>query len=226
MAVAAALNVTEPTSTGIGGDFFALYYDAKTRGLTALNGSGRAPAALTIDHVQTQNLASPEHQFSDPFHALNITVPGACAGWCDFIERHGTLAMSKILAPPSRLPKKDFRWRPRPHIIGVAQKTSCELHREDRHCLSAARRPAPARYFATRVWRAPCGRWPKGQGRVLQGEIAKSIAQAVQQSGGVMTPEDLAGHESTWDTPIHTTYRGLRVWSVRRTGKGSPCSSR
>src|SRR5512143_2819717 len=108
IAVAAALNVAEPTSTGLGGDCFALFYDAKTRAVTALNGSGRAPAALTIDLAERQYLVSPDRQFSDQFHAHCVTVPGASAGWCDFIERHGTLPMSNILAPAIQLAEEGF----------------------------------------------------------------------------------------------------------------------
>jgi len=108
VATAAALNVTEPTSTGLGGDMFALFYDARTRQVTALNGSGRAPAALTIDLIRRQNLASPNHQIANPFHAHNVTVPGACAGWCDLVARHGTMPMRGILAPAIELAKKGF----------------------------------------------------------------------------------------------------------------------
>ncbi|MBA2543012.1 MAG: gamma-glutamyltransferase, partial [Deltaproteobacteria bacterium] len=75
IAVAAALNVTEPTSTGLGGDCFALYYDVATRGVTALNGSGRAPRQLTLERLAAQQLTELPR-----FHAHTITIPGACAG--------------------------------------------------------------------------------------------------------------------------------------------------
>ncbi|HLF03161.1 MAG TPA: gamma-glutamyltransferase, partial [Anaerolineales bacterium] len=108
VAAAAALNVTEPTSTGIGGDMFALYYEAKTRAVTALNGSGRAPAALTIGLIRQQGLAAEKLTIADPFHAHTVTVPGACAGWCDLIARHGSMPLSKILAPAIRLAEEGF----------------------------------------------------------------------------------------------------------------------
>src|SRR5262249_8878857 len=103
VAVAAALNVTEPTSTGIGGDMFALYYDARTRQISALNGSGRAPADLTLERLKKEGF-----QELPPFHAHTVTVPGACAGWCDLIARHGSLSVKDILAPAIHLADEGF----------------------------------------------------------------------------------------------------------------------
>ncbi len=104
VAAGAALNVTEPSSTGIGGDMFALYYSADTKQVTALNGSGRAPAALTLERLKKEGFSTE----LPPFHAHTVTVPGACAGWFDLIERHGSRSMSEILAPAIRLASEGF----------------------------------------------------------------------------------------------------------------------
>ena len=126
MATAAALNVTEPTSTGIGGDCFALFYDAATGQVTALNGSGRAPAALTLARLEQEGFG----RELPPYHPYTITVPGTSAGWCDLSERHGRLPISTILSPLSVWRKKGSRSRrSRPTSGRVASKDSLRWRR-------------------------------------------------------------------------------------------------
>src|SRR5215208_2577987 len=109
VATAAALNVTEPASTGLGGDCFALFYDAKTKNIAALNGSGRAPAGLSIELLRQQHLISPRKSvIADEYHAHNITVPGACGGWCAMVEKHGTMKLADVLAPALELAENGF----------------------------------------------------------------------------------------------------------------------
>src|SRR3990172_9474690 len=104
VAAAAVLALTEPMSTGLGGDCFTLFYEGGTGRITALNGSGRAPAGLTLGLLREQGFATE----LPPFHAHTITVPGACAGWCDLVERHGTRDLETILEPAIRLAEDGF----------------------------------------------------------------------------------------------------------------------
>ena len=104
VATAAALNVTEPNMTGIGGDVFSIYYEAATGNVTALNGSGRTPRALTLEALAGEGIEGE----IPLYHAHSVTVPGACAGWFDLIERHGRLTMPDILAPAIELAERGF----------------------------------------------------------------------------------------------------------------------
>jgi gamma-glutamyltranspeptidase/glutathione hydrolase len=220
VAVAAALNVTEPICTGIGGDCFALYYEAATGAITALNGSGRAPARLTIDQVngmlREQRLSAlPE------FHACTITVPGACAGWFDLIARHGTLPMAQILAPAIELAEAGF-------VVGevTAHFWARGLASQGRaanfgELLIDGRAPRGGELFRNpglaRTLRTIAAGGPDA---FYRGEIARAIVSVIEASGGVMAESDLAAHTSTWDEPISTTYRGIRVWECPPNGQG------
>jgi len=218
VATAAALNVTEPTSTGIGGDCFALYFDAKTRAITALNGSGRAPGALTLDLLG-------QHGFGGglpPYHAHTVTVPGAAAGWCDLVEKHGRLSMADVLAPAIRLAEQGFPVAPITSYFwgrGVANQLTkatngAELTIDGRAPRSGEifRNPGLARTLRVLA--------EGGKSAFYQGEISQAIVRVLRESGGVMTAEDLSAHSSTWDAPISTTYRGYRVWECPPNGQG------
>ncbi len=217
VAAAAALNVTEPTSTGIGGDCFALYYDAATRQVSALNGSGRSPAQLSLERLQQEGFTS-----LPPFHAYTITVPGACAGWCDLVERHGRLPMSTILSPAIHLAAEGFP---------VAPLTSCFWQRAAVGRLSQApgglemtidgRGPRPGEIFRNPGLAHTLQKVAEeGKSAFYIGEIAQAITSAVQAAGGCLAIADLAAHTSTWEQPVYITYRGLRIWECPPNGQG------
>src|SRR5688572_15550171 len=100
---AAVLAVVEPTMTGIGGDVFALVYDAKTKQLRALNSSGRAGAKADADLLVAKgNKTMPGRG------PLPVTVPGALAGWAELLEKHGTISLARALAPAIRYARDGF----------------------------------------------------------------------------------------------------------------------
>jgi len=219
VAAGAALNVTEPTSTGIGGDMFALFYLSETGQVTALNGSGRAPSALTLDRLKNEGLLA---ESLPPFHAHTVTVPGACAGWCDLIAKHGLLSMDDVLAPAIRLASDGFPIAPLTSYFwgrGAQRQLASapnggELTIEGRGPKAGEifRNPGLARTFEA-VARG-------GVSAFYQGDIAESIVGVLKEAGGCMSLDDLASHISTWEEPVSVTYRGLRVYECPPNGQG------
>jgi gamma-glutamyltranspeptidase/glutathione hydrolase len=218
VAAAAVLNVTEPSSTGIGGDMFALFYDAETKQVTALNGSGRAPAALTLDRLKKEGITSE----LPPFHVHTVTVPGACAGWFDLIEKHGSLSMREILAPAMRLAEEGFpvgpitshSWQRNAHNQLKSALNGHELTINGRGPRPGEifRNPGLARTFEVIAY--------GGKQAFYEGEIAEAIVGVIKEAGGSMSAEDLASHTSTWEEPISVSYRGLRVHECPPNGQG------
>jgi gamma-glutamyltranspeptidase/glutathione hydrolase len=218
VAAGAALNVTEPSSTGIGGDMFALYFTAETGQVTALNGSGRAPSTLSLDRLERDGLSGG----LPPFHAHTITVPGACAGWFDLIERHGSLSMAKILSPAIQLAEKGFPVSPitsHSWEMGVERQLRSSLYGHE--LTIDGREPRPGEIFRNTNLAHTLKIVAEGGRDVFyKGEIAEAIVQVIQEAGGCMTLEDLASHISTWEKPISVDYRGLRVYECPPNGQG------
>ena len=218
IAIAAALNVTEPTSTGLGGDCFALYFEAASGQVYALNGSGRAPAALTLEKLAHEGLG----EKLPATHAYTVTVPGACAGWCDLIERFGRLSMSEILAPAIRLASEGFPVAPMTAYFwqsGAEKQLATALN--GREMTIDGRGPRAGELFrnpglARTLQTIAAG----GKAAYYQGEIGRAVAAVVQQAGGCLSEADLAGHTSTWEEPLSVQYGDLRFWECPPNGQG------
>src|ERR1035437_1857670 len=206
VACAAVLNVTEPTATGIGGDMFALYFYAQTKQVTALNGSGRAPAALTLGRLCKEGIPAAELPV---FHAHTVTVPGACAGWCDLIERHGSLSMSDILAPAIRYADEGFPVGPLTSYFwerGVERQLKSALNGLE--LTLDGRAPIAGEIFRNSGLArtlAVVGR--DGKQGFYRGQIAESIVSVITEAGGCLSLEDLASHASPWGGPRFASFR-------------------
>jgi gamma-glutamyltranspeptidase/glutathione hydrolase len=221
VATAAALNVTEPSSTGLGGDMFAMFYEAKTGQVTALNGSGRSPAALTLDMLR-ETAVILDGASLPPYHPFTITVPGACAGWCDLIERHGTMSLLDVFAPAIHLAETGFPVAPiTSHFWQRGAERQLKTSLNGFEMTIDGRGPNPGELFRSpslaRTLRTIA---EGGKKAYYEGEIAQAIATTVQAAGGCLTQSDLAAHVSTWDEPVSTTYGGLRLWECPPNGQG------
>jgi len=217
VAMAAALNVTEPTSTGIGGDMFALYFEARTGQISALNGSGRAPAALTLERLKLEGLSE-----LPPYHAYTVTVPGACAGWCDLIEKHGRKSIAEVLAPAIRLAEEGFPVAPiTAHFWQRAAERQLKTALNGGEMTLEGRGPRAGEIFRNPgLARTLVQVAQDGKRAFYEGELAAAIVAALDESGGCMALEDLAAHTSTWESPISVGYRGYRVHECPPNGQG------
>ncbi len=216
VATAATLNVVEPVMTGMGGDVFALIWNGS--GPHALNASGRAPAALTLDLLRSRGYTSMPY-----LGPLAITVPGAVAGWCEAVERYGRMSMADVLAPAIEYAEQGFPVSP---IIARGWANSVAKLREYSGAdgggyLIDGRAPR-----AGEVWRQPAlarslrGIAEGGRDAYYSGPIARAIAETVQAAGGVLTAEDLAANRPTWEAPISVDYRGVEMVETPPNGQG------
>lgn len=216
VAASAVLNVTEPGACGIGGDCFALYFDASTKRVTALNGSGRAPAALALDDVRALGW-----NVMNPFHAHAVTVPGAVRGWHDLLQRHGTMTFADVLVDAIHYADEGCPVAP---TVGAGwQRNEAFLKRavNSEEYLPGGRPPRPGQMVRlpslARTLRMIAEGGPDA---FYTGPVAEAIVFTLREQGGVMTLEDLKAHHSTWDEPILTNYRGVTVYECPPNGQG------
>jgi gamma-glutamyltranspeptidase/glutathione hydrolase len=217
IAMAAVLNVTEPMMTGIGGDMFALVYWSKTGELKGLNGSGRCPHALTLDHFKQKGLTQVPIEGMEP-----ITVPGAFDGWVTLLEKFGTMKLPDLLQPAIELAENGFPvmekaaedWAEQ---VGKLKKTRAASE----NYLVNGRAPSPGEIFKqpnlARTLRALAR---GGRDAFYKGEIARAIVDYCKKNGGFLSMQDFAEHRSEWVEPISTDYRGYTVFEIPPNGQG------
>lgn len=216
IATAATLNVVEAASTGIGGDCFALYFDAKSSTVSALNGSGRAPYDLSIEVLAREGITDTIPDRSP--HA--VTVPGAARGWEDLLKQHGSMSLADVLQDPIYYAEQGFpvspvyamAWSlPRVQAVLNASQYAQEYQITPRTG-QLVTLPALARTFRTVA--------EGGADAFYNSSIADAIVLTLQEHGSLMTHHDLRTHVSTWDDPISYCYRDHLVLEHPPNGQG------
>jgi gamma-glutamyltranspeptidase/glutathione hydrolase len=217
VAMAACMAVLSPMQTGMGGDAFLLFYEAETGSVLGANGSGRAPRAATIEKLRSRGLsAMPERG------GLTVTVPGAVRLWEDAATTLGNLPLARLLEPAWELAEKGH---PVAEVVARYWEENEDLLRENeaaaRTFLPQGRAPVAGDLFYQADLAATISAVAEGGADAFyNGEIARSIAHAVQEAGGYLGEDDLAAHESTWVEPISTEYRGVRVYEMPPPNQG------
>ncbi len=218
IATNAVLGVMEPDMNGIGGDLFAIYWEAKTGKLYGLNASGWAPKALTIDYLKSKGVAKMPDSGID-----SVTVPGAVEGWNKLHERFGRIAWNDIFAPAGFYAENGFVVQ---EMISMDWQTSARaklksddetrrvflVHDEAPRMGEVFRNPDLAKTFRLLAAGGPHA--------FYTGEISKAILATSRQLGGTMTAEDLQDFSAEWVDPISITYRGWKVSELPPNGQG------
>ena len=217
IAANAALGLMEPTGCGIGGDLFAIVWDAEKKELTGLNGSGRAPKSLTLDYFKQQDMMK-----IGPKGPLTVSVPGAVDGWFELHARYGRLPMSDVLAPAIAYAENGF---PVSEYIAYGWARGANVLKDypgfaDTY-MPGGKPPKKGEVFKNpRLAKTYQTIADDGRDAFYKGEIARKIDSYMSEHGGFLRYEDLSGHKSEWVTPVSTNYRGYDVYELPPNGQG------
>lgn len=217
IAANACLGLMEPTGCGIGGDLFAIVWEAKTGKLYGLNASGRSPQSLQLRYFREKGLKS-----IPSYGPLPVTVPGCVDGWFSLHQRFGKLSMAANLQPAIQYAETGF---PVTELIAYYLQASARRfgsypNFNDTYTLGGKalekgdvfRNPALASTYRMLA--------EKGRDAFYKGPIAQSIAAFIKEQGGFLSEADLAVHRSEWVEPVSVNYRGYDVWELPPNGQG------
>ena len=217
IAVNAALGLMEPTGNGMGGDLFAIVWDAKTKKLYGYNGSGRSPKSLTLQWFKDHG-----HSSVPSWGPLPVTVPGAVDGWFALHDRFGKLPMKTVLAPAIGYAREGF---PLTEVIAYYWNRSVARLSQypgfsEQFTINGK---APAK---GEMWRNPNlaktleSIAEGGRDAFYKGDIARAIGTYMKANGGFLSYEDMAAHKGEWVEPASVNYRGVDVWELPPNGQG------
>ena len=217
IAANACLGLMEPTGCGIGGDLFAIVWDAKEEKLWGLNASGRSPQSLTLAHFQGKGMTE-----IPAYGPLSVSVPGCVDGWFELHQKLGKMPMDKVLAPAIQYAREGF---PVSELIAYYLQATARRMKDlpnfaDTYMPNGMALQKGQMFQNPRLANTLELIAKEGRDAFYKGAIAKTIDAHMKEVGGFLSYEDLAAHQSEWVEPVSTTYRGYDVWELPPNGQG------
>jgi gamma-glutamyltranspeptidase/glutathione hydrolase len=221
VAVAAILNVIEPMATGVGGDAFAIIYQAKTGKILGLNASGRSPYGASLEEYR-QRLGENAKQIPTG-SMLAVTVPGCVDGWSTAVERCGRMTLKDVLAPAIRIAEEGFPVAPHTALTWKEWQPALMQWPDSvkTWLISPEGAPRPGEVFKSQPLANTLRLIAEGgRDAFYRGPLAESIVDFSEKNGGVLSSEDFAAHSSTWVDPLSINYRGYDILELPPNGQG------
>ena len=212
-----ALGLMEPTGNGIGGDLFAIVWDANEKKLHGLNASGPAPKNISIDYFVKNGLNK-----IPSYGPLPVTVPGAVDGWVKLHEKFGKMDFQSLFEPTIEYAENGFPVTETIAYYLDRSKKRFENYPNFRDVwLKNGKMPAKGEIFKNPQL-AKTLRIIADQGRAgfYEGRVATTMADFIQSQGGFLSYEDLSSFHSEWTPPVSSNYRGYDVWELPPNGQG------